>query len=79
MEISDETYFRMVSASRSAVQFSKLASDLIALLEELDELLELPRIEAMLTKIKAIQLVAMPSPDTSRRLDRKRWRQEKMP
>ena len=58
MEISDETYFRMVSASRSAVQFSKLASDLVAP----HELLELPRIEAMLMKIKAIQLVAMPSP-----------------
>jgi hypothetical protein len=52
------------------VQFSKLGRDLIALLEELDELLELPKIEAMLTKTKAIQLVAMPSPDTSRRLDR---------
>jgi hypothetical protein len=69
MEISDETYFRMVSASWSAVQFSELAPDLIALLEELDELHQLPKIEAVLTKIKAIQLVAMPSPDTSRRLD----------
>jgi hypothetical protein len=79
MEISDETFFRMVSACQSAVQFSKLAPDLIALLEELDELLELPRIGAMLTSIRAIQLVAMPSPDISRRLDPKQWRQEKMP
>jgi hypothetical protein len=43
-----------------------VASDLIALLEKLDELLQLPGVEAMLTKIKAIQLVAMPSPDTKR-------------